>query len=397
MKQSWRWFGKTDPVTLQKIRQAGATDIVMALYHVPAGEIWTFEEITEIQQHIKAHGLTWSVVESLPVHQDIRLKTGEYKRYLENYKQSLKNLSKAGIKIICYNFMPVLDWTRTSLNWQAPDGSKALRFDNDNWAAFDIFVLKRSGAELEYDQDTIIRARKIAELMSDEDKENLLKTIIAGLPGANEEGHDLTSLKTALAAYDNVTADDLKNNLSDFINAIIPTCEQENILMAMHPDDPPRSILGLPRIFSTAEDVRQLFAMNQSKHNGLTLCAGSFGVRADNDLVQMAYEFGDRIHFAHLRSTLRDKDNPQSFVEADHLNGDVDMFSLCKALLEVERKRIAQGEEGLNIPFRPDHGRLLDGDSEQNPGYSWVGRLKGLAELRGVFYALENQAKSGSF
>ncbi len=389
MKQSWRWFGKSDPVTLQKIKQAGATDIVMALYHIPTGEVWSFEEIREIQQYIEDHGLSWSVVESLPVHQDIRLKTGDYKRYLKNYKQSLKNLVKAGIRIICYNFMPVLDWTRTELNWKAPDGSRALRFDHDIWAAFDIFILRRDGAEAEYDQKTIIRAKQITESMSDQDKDNLLKTVIAGLPGANEKGHDFSSLKAALSAYDNITADDLRSNLSDFINEVIPICEQENIFMAMHPDDPPRPILGLPRILSTADDVRQLFNMNQSKHNGLTLCAGSFGVRADNDLTQMAYAFGDRIHFAHLRSTLRDKGNPQSFVEADHLDGDVDMFSLCKALFEVEKRRIAEGETELDIPFRPDHGRLLDGDSGQNPGYSWIGRLKGLAELRGIFYALE--------
>ncbi len=224
--------------------------------------------------------------------------------------------------------------------------------------------------------------------MNDDDKDHLLKTVAAGLPGANEEGHDLHSLKEALSAYDNITADDLRNNLSYFINEIIPLCEQEDILMAMHPDDPPRSILGLPRILSTAEDVRKLFNMNKSKNNGLTLCAGSFGVRADNDLTEMAYEFSDRIHFAHLRSTLRDKDNAQSFVEADHLAGDVDMFSLCKALADIEKKRISQGETSLDIPFRPDHGRLLDGDDEQNPGYSWIGRLKGLAELRGLFYAI---------
>ncbi|MFV0321663.1 MAG: mannonate dehydratase [Alphaproteobacteria bacterium] len=388
MKQSWRWFGKDDPVTLQKIKQAGATDVVYALYHIPVGKVWPYEEIKAMKDEIEAQGLVWSVVESLAVHQDIRLKTGNYKQYLENYKQSLKNLAKADIRIICYNFMPVLDWTRTELKWEDSDGSKALRFDNDIWAAFDIFILERKNAKADYDAATIKRAEKHAKQMSDADKAHLLQTVAAGLPGANEEGHDLNSLRLALSAYDNISADELRDNLSDFINEIIPLCEQENMLMAMHPDDPPRSILGLPRIFSTADDVRKLFAMNKSKSNGLTLCAGSFGVRADNDLTQMAYEFADRIHFVHLRSTLRDKDNQNSFIEANHLAGDVDMFSLCKALTEVEKQRRDDGESTLEIPFRPDHGRLLDGDDEKNPGYSWIGRLKGLAELRGLLYAI---------
>lgn len=390
MKQSWRWFGKDDPVHLKKVKQAGATDIVTALHHIPVGEIWPLDEIMELKEYIESYGLKWSVVESLAVHQDIRLQTGNYKQYIENYKQSLINLAQAGIYIICYNFMPVLDWTRTDLAWEIEDGGKALRFDHDIWAAFDLFILCRDHAQKDYENDEIERAKKIAEHMSIHEKDALLKTIAAGLPGANEAGHSLESLKEALKAYENIDAEILRNNLSNFINEIIPTCVEYNIFMAMHPDDPPRPILGLPRILSTSEDVRKLFQMNASLHNGLTLCAGSFGVRADNHLAEMAYEFGERIHFVHLRSTLRDKNNPKSFIEAHHLNGDVDMFSLCKALLEVEKKRKETFDMDLCIPYRPDHGHLLEGDTEKNPGYSWIGRLKGLAELRGLIYGIEH-------
>ncbi len=389
MKQSWRWFGETDPVTLKKIKQAGATDIVSSLYHIPVGDVWSLDEILHMKNLIENAGLVWSVVESLPVHQDIRLQIGEYKRYTENYKQSLIHLGQAGVNIVCYNFMPVLDWTRTDLAWEMPEGGKALRFDHNIWAAFDIFILKRDNAKNEYTAEEVKAAKIIADNMDAAQKNQLLKVVAAGLPGANEAGHDLNSLKRALKAYDGIDAMHLKENLSLFINEIIPTAEKAGVYMAMHPDDPPRSILGLPRILSTADDVKDLFSMNMSCHNGLTLCAGSFGVRSDNDLTQMAYDFFERIHFVHLRSTLRDKENPKSFIEAAHLEGDVDMFRLVKALIEGEQKRRDKGETRLQIPYRPDHGHLFDGDTEKNPGYSWIGRLKGLAELRGLIYAIE--------
>jgi len=386
MEQTWRWFGPSDPITLADIRQTGATGIVTALHEVLNGEPWTAEAIADRKELIEASGLTWSVVESVPVHEDIKCGGPLRDQWIAAYQESLRNLAANGIDMVCYNFMPILDWTRTDLRYVLPDGGWALRFDQDAFAAFDLFILNRDGAGAGYDDAEIARARTYYDNLPQAGRELLVRNIIAGLPGS-EEAYTLESLREMLATYADVDSAAMRENLGHFLRAVVPVAEEVGVRLAIHPDDPPRPLLGLPRVVSTRADVQWLFDVAPSAANGLTFCAGSLGVRADNDLVAMAKHFAPRIYFTHLRSTEREE-NPLSFHEADHAAGDVDMVGLISALVTEERRRDRDG--GPRISLRPDHGHQLldDQHRETNPGYSLIGRLKGLAEVRGIEVAV---------
>lgn len=392
MLETWRWFDQGDAISLKEITEAGATGIVSSLNEFATGDVWPLEAIISRKDFIENAGLQWSVVESLHVHNDIKTRSGNYQRLIDNYKQSIINLGKAGITTVCYNFMPVVDWTRTNLDYHLENTGSALRFDMVDFAAYDIFVLKRKDAEHSYTEDTAKQAKQYFEAISQQQIDLLESNIIAGLPGG-EGSYSRESLKQAITEFINLGEEGLRGNLIAFLSEITPIAEQAGVNLCIHPDDPPFSLFGLPRVVSTQEDIRRIFNSVDSPANGLTLCAGSFGARGDNNLVGMVEEFGSRIYFAHLRNVVREENG--SFYEAEHLNGDNDMVGLISALLQEEEKRKARGCD-LAIPMRPDHGHLLEHEVNQEnvkPGYSYIGRLKGLAELRGVIHGLSYAKK----
>ena len=398
MKETWRWFGPDDPVSLQDIAQAGATGIVTALHHLPAGAIWSEREISLRNREIllsKSYinvDLKWSVVESLPVSEDIKRQSGDWRTHIKNYCISLENLAAAGISTICYNFMPILDWTRTELEWKLPNGATCMRFDLIDFIAFDMFILNRNGACNDYSEDLNLEAKKRFEGMSKETKENLTSNIVSGLPGAAAK-FSLKDVKLHLKKYENITERILRTNFVSFLREVAPIAHELGLRLCCHPDDPPFPLLGLPRIMSTEKDYKIIMDEIPLKSNGITLCSGSLGVRAENNLIKMMSRLGDRVHFLHLRNVKRESDMvPNSFYEEEHLKGNTDMVSLIRAILEEEKRRRKNKREDWSIPFRPDHGHniLDDLKRKSKPGYPAIGRLKGLAELRGILTALSN-------
>jgi mannonate dehydratase len=388
VEQTWRWFGPQDPISLDNVKQAGATGIVTALHHLYRGEAWPLDEVLKRKAQIESAGLTWSVVESIPIHNSIKLQSGPFRQFTDAWKDSLRAIAQAGIKVVCYNFMPVLDWTRTDLCWKLPSTGYALRFDITDFAAYDLFILQRAHAEHDYLPERTTAARARYEQMSPARRDELEQTIIAGLPGG-EGSYDRASLQKLIAEYAGMEPSDLRASLISFLKEVVPVAEEFGVRLAIHPDDPPWSLFGLPRVVSTAEDARAILPGVNSEANGLTFCVGSYGSRPDNDLVAMIKEFASRIHFVHLRQVMREPDG--SFYEADHLNGSSDMLGLIAAVLREEARRRNQNRTDHEIPMRPDHGHLLADDITRatNPGYSLIGRLKGLAELRGAIEGLK--------
>ncbi len=384
MQETWRWFGPDDTVTLENVVQAGATGVVTALDHIATGDVWPLADIAERKQLIESYGLTWAVVESVPVSNAIKSRTGPYEAHIANYQQTLRNLGEAGVRCVCYNFMPVVDWTRTNLTYDLPNRSQALRFEMTDFAAYDIHVLRRDGAEASYPAEIVARAERRYAAMSSAEIAALEKNIIAGLPGG-EGSYDRDGIRTAIETFAALGNEQFRAHLFDFLRAVVPVAEEAGVVLAIHPDDPPFSLFGLPRILSTAADARTLLQTIPSAANGLTMCAGSYGARGDNDLVAMIREFHEHIQFVHLRNVRREADG--SFYESEHLDGDNDIVGIVGALLDEEQRR------GRHIPMRPDHGHTLGeekGNSRVRPGYSFAGRMKGLAELRGVIHALES-------
>lgn len=383
MIETWRWFGPNDPVSLADIRQAGATGVVSALHDLPNGTVWSIEAIAAYRDMIEAAGLRWEVVESVPVHEDIKRGAPGWEDKAEAWAQSIRNLATCGVKTVCYNFMPLLDWTRTDLSFALPDGAQCLRYDAVDAAMFDIHILARAGAAQDHLTEVVQAAQIRFDTLSLDGAQALTNTIIAGLPGA-EESFDLDSFRQALAGYDHVGAEELRANLAAFLRHVVPVAEEVGVRLGIHPDDPPFPIFGLPRVVSTQDDLAAILDMVDSPANGLTFCTGSLGVRADNNLSAMLTRFGARVNFLHLRSTRREADGI-SFHEAPHLSGDVDMVAICRAALAAERT------QGRTLPFRPDHGHALAHDQRvsSTPGYPYIGRLRGLAELRGVLHVLE--------
>ena len=391
MQETWRWFGPGDTITLRQIRQAGATGIVTSLHEIPTGEVWPLSLIQSRKAEIEAAGMNWSVVESVPLHNDIKTRTGDYLRYIANYQETLRNLGAAGIDTVCYNFMPVVDWTRTNLSYQLPNASQALRFEMTDFIAYDVFMLERENAEQDYNQEQLDIAKARFEALSPAERELLEKNIIAGLPGG-EGSYDREGIRKAIAQFIALGTEGYREHLFAFLREIIPVAEEAGVKMCIHPDDPPFSLFGLPRVVSTADDARAILEAVESPANGLTLCAGSFGARADNDLVDMVRAFGPSIFFVHLRNVKREPDG--SFYESDHLDGDNDMIGLINALLDEETNRGSRN----SIPMRPDHGHLMDEEMNKpgvRPGYSYAGRMKSLAELRGVIHVLERLRAAG--
>lgn len=388
-EQTWRWYGPNDPISLAEIKQTGATGIVTALHHIPNGEVWSTEEVLIRKKEIEAAGLRWSVVESVPVHEDIKKQTGRFEEYIQNYKQTIANLGQQGIETICYNFMPVLDWSRTSLFHTLDDGKKALLFKAEEFAAFDIFILKRPGAKNDYSSNLAEKATHFFNNASEEKKRELSDTVLKGLPGS-EESFKLNEFQQTLDGYRDIDSQKLKNHLFYFLKEVIPVAEKWGVRLAIHPDDPPRPLLGLPRVVSSINDALEIIDTIDSKSNGLTLCTGSFGAGINNNLVDMAEKLAHRINFVHLRNVFRDEEG--NFMEAGHLVGDIDIYGVMKALIQESTKRRKQGRTDWQMPMRPDHGFLMLDDLKKqntNPGYSLIGRMMGLAELRGMELGIE--------
>jgi len=384
MEQTWRWFGPHDPIKLEEVKQTGATGIVTALHHIPSGEVWTYEEVLKRKQQIESAGLRWSVAESLPVHEGIKTNNADRPRLIENYKASISNLGRCGIDTACYNFMPVLDWSRTDLGVVFKDGSITSKFEIKVFSAFDLFILKRDGAEADYTQEELKIAREYFEGLTDTQRNKLTETVLLGFPGSGE-AYTLEQLRKALKTYEAIGNEELRHNLVLFLQDVVPVAEESGVRLAIHPDDPPFPLLGLPRIVTNRTDIETILAVHDSPSNGITLCTGSFGAGMKNDLQELTELFAPRINFIHLRNVTKDAQG--DFVEDNHLEGDVDMYGVIKTLLLEQKRRAEEGRADIRMPMRPDHGHLMLADQQREkvyPGYSLFGRMRGLAELRGM-------------